>query len=118
MSSEGPPPFDLRELVSQLGQVQQNLRDAQEAAAAQVVVGSAGGGAVKVKVTGALQFEEVTIDPSVVDPDDVEMLQDLVLAAVRDGLEQASRLATDTIGGAGGLGEALGGLGLGGILGQ
>jgi DNA-binding YbaB/EbfC family protein len=121
MSSEGPPPsFDLGALVSQLGQVQQNLREAQEAAAAQVVEGSAGGGAVKVKVTGALTVEEVTIDPAVVDPEDVEMLQDLVLAAVRDGLEKATRLATDTIGGAGGLdiGGALGGLGLGGMLGQ
>jgi DNA-binding YbaB/EbfC family protein len=118
MSNEGPPQFDLGALVSQLGQVQQNLRDAQEAAAAQVVEGSAGGGAVKVKVTGALQFEEVTIDPSVVDPDDVEMLQDLVLAAVRDGLEKASELATEAIGGAGGIdiGGALGGLGLGGTL--
>lgn len=111
--------FDLGSLMSQLGQVQQNLQQAQEAAAAQVVEGSAGGGAVKVKVTGALEFQEVTIDPSVIDPSDVEMLQDLVLAAIRDGMEKASSLVGDAIGSAGlpdlpGLGQG----GLGGLLGH
>lgn len=113
--------FDLGSLLSQLGQVQQNLQQAQEEAAAQVVEGSAGGGAVRVKVTGGLEFQEVHIDPSVVDPADVEMLQDLVLAAVRDGLEKASNLASSALGSAGipglpglpGLGEG----GLGGLLG-
>ncbi|HLI54737.1 MAG TPA: YbaB/EbfC family nucleoid-associated protein [Acidimicrobiales bacterium] len=105
-------PFDMGSLFSQLGQVQQNLREAQEAAAAQVVEGSAGGGAVKVKVSGALDFKEVTIDPSVVDPAEVEMLQDLVLAAVRDAMDKASGLASSTLGQAG-----LDLPGLGGILG-
>lgn len=125
MSSEEGVGFDIGSLLSQLGQVQQNLQEAQEAAAAQVVEGSAGGGAVRVKVTGALEFQEVLIDPAVVDPGDVEMLQDLVLAAVRDALEQASSLATNALGsaglpslpglpglpggGAGGLGGLLGG---------
>lgn len=91
---------DFNSLLSQLGQVQQNLRQAQEEAAAQVVEGSAGGGAVRVKVTGGLDFQQVTIDPAVLD--DVEMLQDLVLAAVRDAVEKAHALASDALGGLGG----------------
>lgn len=107
MSSEGQPGgFDFGALLSQLGQVQQNLQHAQEEAAAEQVEGSSGGGAVKVRVSGALEFLSVHIDRSVVDPDDVEMLEDLVLAAVRDGLERASGLATSAIGSVG-----LGGLG-------
>ncbi len=119
MSSEEGAGFDIGSLLSQLGQVQQNLQQAQEAAAAQVVEGRAGGGAVRVKVTGAMEFEEVLIDPSVVDPADVEMLQDLVLAAVRDGLEKASSLATTALGSAGlpGIPGLPGGGGLGGLLG-
>lgn len=111
-SSGGELP-DFGSLLSQLGQVQQNLRDAQQAAAAQVVEGSAGGGAVRVKVTGGLDFQEVTIDPSVLD--DVEMLQDLVLAAVRDAVEQAHSLASNALGGIAGPGG--GPLDLGGLLG-
>lgn len=114
MSQDEGPQIDFGAILSQLGQMQQNIQDAQATAAAQVVEGRAGGGAVRVKVTGALQFEEVVIDPSVVDPEDVEMLQDLVLAAIRDGIEKASQLASTALGGAG-----LSGLpGLGGLLGQ
>ncbi|HMC40541.1 MAG TPA: YbaB/EbfC family nucleoid-associated protein [Acidimicrobiales bacterium] len=113
MSGESPGGgFDIGSLLSQLGQVQQNLQAAQQEAAAQEVEGSAGGGAVKVRVSGGLEVLAVRIDPSVVDPSDIEMLEDLVLAAVRDGFEQASRLATSALGGAG-----LAGLpGLGGLL--
>ena len=109
--------FDIGSLLSQLGQVQQNLQEAQQEAASREVEGSSGGGAVKVRVSGALEFLEVKIDPSVVDPEDVDMLEDLVLAAVRDGLEKASSLATSAIGqvGLGGIG-GLPGLGdLGGL---
>ncbi len=95
--------FDLGSLLSQLGQVQQNLREAHEEAAAKEVEGSSGGGAVKVRVSGALEVLSVKIDPSVVDPEDVEMLEDLVLAAVRDGLERASSVATGAISGVAGL---------------
>jgi DNA-binding YbaB/EbfC family protein len=113
---DGDPMSDLPDfnsLLSQLGQVQQNLRQAQQEAAAQVVEGTAGGGAVRVKATGALEFQEVTIDPSAVD--DIEMLQDLVLAAVRDAVEKAHSLAADALGGIGGPGG--GPLDLGGMLG-
>ena len=105
MTDAGGPPgipgFDIGSLFSQLGEVQRNLREAQEEAAATEVEGTAGGGAVKVKVSGGLDFLEVKIDPKVVDPADVEMLEDLVLAAIRDGMDQATRLASGAIGKAG-----------------
>jgi DNA-binding YbaB/EbfC family protein len=112
MTDQGGQLPDFSSILSQIGQVQQNLRHAQQEAAAQVVEGSAGGGAVKVKVTGGLDFQEVIIDPSVLD--DVEMLQDLVLAAVRDAVEQAQALASDALGSITGGG---GPLDLGGLLG-
>lgn len=62
------------------------------------VEGSAGGGAVKAVATGKQELESIAIDPGVVDPDDVEMLQDLVLAAVRDALDQAKAVAEQKVG--------------------
>jgi DNA-binding YbaB/EbfC family protein len=109
VTDEGP---DLGGLLSQVQQMQQQLMDARQNAAAEVVEGRSGGGVVKVKVTGGLDFQEVTIDPSVVDADDVEMLQDLVLAAVRNAVAQANALnlqALDGLGLGGGLEGLLGG---------
>ncbi len=100
---------DLGALLSQLGQVQQNLQAAQQSATSQAIEGVAGGGAVRISATGGLDIRSVSIDASVVDPDDVEMLQDLVLAAVRDVVEQANALQTDALGGVG-LGGGLEGL--------
>ncbi len=100
---------DLGALLSQLGQVQQNLQAAQLSATSQVIEGVAGGGAVRILATGGLDIRSVVIDPAVVDPADVEMLQDLVLAAVRDLIEQANALQSDALGGVG-LGGGLEGL--------
>ena len=80
----GPGGFDFGALMEQAGQVQAQLLAAQEQAAATVVEGVAGGGAVRIAVTGGFEFQSVTISPEAVDPDDVEMLQDLILAALRD----------------------------------
>jgi nucleoid-associated protein EbfC len=103
---------DFGSLLSQLGQVQETLRQAQEEAAEMTVEGSAGGGAVRVTMTGGLEFRSVRIDPSVLDPDDLEMLEDLILAAIRDAVEQAQDLTSEAIGGiTGDLGGLLGGLG-------
>lgn len=108
--------LDLGSLLAQLSQVQQGLQEAQEAVNAQVVEGSAGGGAVRVRLTGGLDFESVTISPEVVDPSDVAMLQDLVLAAIRDAIEKVLAAQRDAFGGVGG--AVLGQLGgLGGLLG-
>jgi nucleoid-associated protein EbfC len=103
VTAEGP---DMGGLLSQMQQMQERLMEVQQTAAEQVVEGSAGGGVVTVQVTGGMDVVDVTIDPSVVDPADVEMLQDLVLAAMRDAIARANELNR----------QALGGLGLGGGL--
>ena len=104
-SAEGSAP-DLGALLSQIGKVQQDLQAAQQAATSQVIEGVAGGGLVRVVGTGDLEVAAVTIDASVVDPADLDALQDLVLAAVRGFVDAARQLQR----------QALGGLGLGGGL--
>ncbi len=104
----GPGGFDFGALMEQAGQVQAQLMAAQEQAASTVVEGVAGGGAVRVSVTGGFDFQSVTIAPEAVDPDDVEMLQDLILAALRDAVDEIQGLTQP---------PDLGGLDLGGLLG-
>ena len=94
--------------------MQADMAAAQDALADATVEGSAGGGMVKVVVSGTGELQSVRIAPDVVDPDDVEMLEDLVLAAVSDGLRRANDLASEQMGGVTG-GLDLGGLG--GLLG-
>ncbi len=90
---------DLGALLSQLGQVQRQVRAGQQEAASQVVEGVAGGGLVKVVGTGGLEVAGVTIDSSVLDPADVDALQDLVLAAFRGYLDEVRRLQREALGG-------------------
>lgn len=91
-------------------QAQAMLAGAQEAAA-EIVEGSSGGGMVRIEVDGGMNFHSVTIDKSVVNPDDVEMLNDLVLAALRDAATQIQEGQSDAMGGMDidGLGGMLGG---------
>ena len=76
-------------------QMQQNMLRVQEELASLVVDGSAGGGVVKAQVTGKQELVSVTIDPSAVDPADVDMLQDLVVAAVNDALRASREVAEE-----------------------
>lgn len=103
--------LDLGALLEQATQMQQHLADAQEEAASTELEGLAGGGVVKITATGDGTFTGVTIDPDAVDPKDVEMLQDLVLAALHDVAAQVQELQQDSLGGLdlGGLGGMLGG---------
>ena len=93
-----------------MAQAQEMLAGAQEAAE-EIVEGSAGGGKVKIEVDGGFNFHSVTIDPEVVNPDDVELLNDLVLAALRDAATQLQEAQSEAMGGMdlGGLGGFLGG---------
>jgi nucleoid-associated protein EbfC len=104
---------DLAQLMQQAQQMQQQLVAAQEELARTEVTGTAGGGLVSATMTGSGELTALTIDPSAVDPDDVETLQDLVVAAVRDARRAADELTASRMGPlAGGLG---GGLGLPGL---
>lgn len=90
----------------------QAAMSASQAAATQEVEGSAGGGVVRIRATGGGEVRSVHIDPTVVDPDDVEGLEDLVLAALRDLHAEATRLQSEAMGGfdpSGMLGGLLGG---------
>jgi nucleoid-associated protein EbfC len=110
-----PKQPNMNQMMRQVQQMQADMAKAQEALKSEVVEASAGGGMVTVKITGALELREVTIDPQAVDPEDVELLQDMVLAAVNEAIRSAQELAESRLGGAmGGLG-GLGGLGLPGF---
>ena len=113
-----PKQPNMNQMMRQVQQMQADMAKAQEDLKNEVVEASAGGGTVTVKLTGALELREVRIDPEAVDPEDVELLQDLVLAAVNEAIRSAQELAEKRLGGAmGGLGglEGLGGLGLPGF---
>lgn len=91
--------FDLGSLLEQAQAMQQQMVEAQEQQAAQTIVGSAGGGKVTIEVSGAGDFKKVSIAPDAVDPEDVELLEELVLAALRDGSAQIAELQEQSMGG-------------------
>ncbi|MGH8913906.1 MAG: YbaB/EbfC family nucleoid-associated protein [Acidimicrobiia bacterium] len=102
---------DMRQIMAQAQKMQAQLAAAQEELAKRTFEGSAGGGMVTATVTGAQELVAISISPEVIDPDDAEMLEDLVVAAVRQGFEAAAAAASDQLGG------LTGGLDLGGLLG-
>ena len=92
-------------LMKQAQQMQNEMLQAQEALKDEVVEASAGGGMVKVKMGGDLTLREIVIDPEAIDPEDAEMLAEMVQAAVNEGLRAAQQLAESKMGGiTGGLG--------------
>lgn len=104
------PQPNMQQLLAQAQKMQQEMIAAQESLKDEVVEASAGGGMVTVQVSGDLTIKSIKIDPEAVDPEDVELLQDMVMAAVNEGLRSAQELAASKLGGiAGGLGN----LGLG-----
>ena len=115
-----PQPPNLQAMLRQAQEMMAAQQEAQEALKAERVEASAGGGMVKVVMTGDLHLETITIDPDAVDPEDVEMLQDMVVAAVNEATRAAQELQESKLGG---LGEgfdpmsALESMGLGGTLG-
>jgi DNA-binding YbaB/EbfC family protein len=109
-----PQPPNFNKMMKQVQQMQSDMAKAQEQLKDEVVEASAGGGMVKVKVSGDLEVKEIRIDPDAVDPEDVELLQDMVLAATNEALRSAQELANRKLGGLTG-GLDLGGLGLPGL---
>ncbi|MCU1657469.1 MAG: YbaB/EbfC family nucleoid-associated protein [Pseudonocardiales bacterium] len=105
---------NMQQLMKQAQKMQQQLEAAQAELAETEVTGTAGGGLVTVTMLGSGELTAVTIDAKVVDPEDVETLQDLVVAAVRDASRAVSELAADKMGPLAG-GGGLGGLGIPGL---
>src|SRR5437588_6613677 len=100
------PQPNMQQLLKQAQKMQEEMLAAQEALKDELVEASAGGGMVTVKVSGDLVVKEIQINPQAVDPEDVELLQDTVLAAVNEALRSAQDLASSRLGGiAGGLGS-------------
>ncbi|MBO8164837.1 MAG: YbaB/EbfC family nucleoid-associated protein [Brevibacillus sp.] len=89
---------NMQQMMKQVKKMQQEMQKAQEELKEKVVEGSAGGGAVVVKANGHKQIVDIAIKPEVVDPDDVEMIQDLVLTAVNDALRNADELIAKEMG--------------------
>jgi len=103
-------------MLSQMQAMQQQMVEAQEALANETVTVTAGGGAITIVISGHQRVQSIAIDPEVVDPEDVEMLQDMLVAAVNAAIEQSQALSAERMEGitggmGGGLNDLLGGLG-------
>jgi nucleoid-associated protein EbfC len=101
-------------MMKQLQKMQEEMERVQAELQQESVTASAGGGAVTARVSGGLELLEVTIDPAAVDPEDVDILQDTVVAAVNEAMRQAQQMAQERLGALTGAG-GLGGLGLPGM---
>lgn len=109
------PGPDMNALLAQAQQMQEQLAQAQQEIAATSVEGQAGGGLVAVTMQGTGEVTAVKVDPKVVDPEDVETLQDLLVGAFGDAHEKVQQLAETRLGplaSGGGLGDMMGGLGM------
>ena len=96
-------------MAQQLQKLQQDMLETQEALGDEVVEATAGSGAITVAITGHQRVQSISIDPEVVDPEDVEMLQDLIVAAVNEAIEKSQNMAAERLSG------LTGGLGLPGL---
>lgn len=103
----------MNNLLQQAAQMQEQMQKAQEELANETVEATAGGGMVRVTASGAGEIREIKIDSKAIDPEDPELLEDMVLAAVNEALRSAKTLAESKLGGL--AGGALGGLGLPGL---
>lgn len=89
---------NMQNMMKQMQKMQRNMAKIQEELAQTPVEGTAGGGVVKVTVNGANQVLSVELAPEVVDPDDIEMLQDLIVAATNDAINNAQKLSEERMG--------------------
>ena len=114
----GPPKVNKGNMMARMQTMQQEMAEAQEALANETVTVTTGGGAISIVMTGHQRVESITIDPEVLDPEDVEMLQDMLLSAVNAAIEQSQALSAERMEGitggldlGGGLDSLLSGLG-------
>jgi len=105
--------MDMNQLFQQVGQMQEQMQKAQAELANETVEATAGGGMVTVVANGAGEIRQIKIDPKAIEPNDPEMLEDMILAAVNEAIRAAQNLMESKLGGL--AGGALGGLGLPGL---
>jgi len=105
------PQPNMQQMMAQVQKMQADMAAAQESLKFETITATAGGGVVTVQMSGELEVKSVTIAPEAVDPDDIEMLQDLVLAAVNEALAMAQTLAAEKLQAAAGPLAGPGGLG-------
>jgi nucleoid-associated protein EbfC len=106
------PQPNMQQMLKQVQKMQADMMAAQEKLKDEELEASAGGGMVTVKISGDLVVKSVTIDPEAIDPEDAELLQDMVTAATNEAIRAAQQLAADRMGG---LAGGMGGLGLPGM---
>jgi len=92
---QGMGGLDMSSLLKQAQKMQDDMQKTQEELEQQIVEGSAGGGVIKVKANGKKKILSINIDPKVIDPEDVEELEDLVLAAINQAIDNADKLSSD-----------------------
>jgi DNA-binding YbaB/EbfC family protein len=109
MSFGGMSMKDMNKMLKQVQRLQADMAKLQEELKERVVEATAGGGAVRVEVTGGQELRSITLRPEVVDPEDIEMLQDLIVAAVNEGLRRSQELVREE------MMRLTGGLGLPGL---
>ena len=113
------PQPNMQQMLKQVQKMQADMMKAQETLKDDRIDASAGGGMVKVTISGDLVLQSIEIDPGAVDPEDVDMLQDMVLAAVNEGMRAAQELAATRMSSVTGGLQGMGGPGgLGGLLGM
>jgi DNA-binding YbaB/EbfC family protein len=105
--------MDMNKLMQQVGQMQEQMQQAQDELAKETVEATAGGGMITVVANGSGEIKEIKIDPKAIDPNDPEMLEDMIVAAVNEAIRSAHSLMESKLGGL--AGGALGGLGLPGL---
>ncbi len=107
---KGNESMNMQQMMKQARKMQAQLAEVQEQVAQEEITSTAGGGMVSVRITGGLEIKEIVIDPDAVDPDDVEMLQDTVTAAVNEAIRAAQGMAEER------MGAVTGGLNIPGIM--
>lgn len=94
----GGMPANMNNLMKQAKKMQEKMEQAQEEMKSRVIEVTAGGGMVKISISGSKEIKELTIDPAAVDPDDIEMLQDLLISGVNEAIRQVEELSNKEMG--------------------
>ena len=94
----GKGPSGQKDMLRQVQKMQEDMQKMQEELASQVYEIAAGGGVCKISITGQKEIQSITLDPAIVDPDDIETLQDILVAGVNEAIKRVDQIAGDEMG--------------------